>query len=437
LLTYNFVRFAVFATFAYPETEGRPEIVGLDYTDLKIEGRLFSGGESCSDPGKHGNHGKMHISAHQKPEGGLTMNHTDSKAGKGLLSDPREPKEVTEAWSAHVWDGFPRELWNGSRFSKWEQVETKERYLSFVREQHRSLEPCHTSINIGLGPVLGPRYAYPWISKLLFELDDPLERNYSNMRRFYSYLKLKHWARPRVYFSGNRSFHIYIDFPPLYLREPVEAPRALAKRLEKELGLTCLDYNVFSERHLSRVPYSLHEKTVRFCVPVSPFWGLNEILKESSRPQRFEPIKISFNHSIMRELKEVDAELAGKPRDDQKKGQTATGWIEKLLRHPLGDGRHRVLWHILTPYLINVKGLPIDRAEAILDEYFLRCGEVRPLQPSAYSFKHLIRYHLRLAERDGYPPWRLETIERLDPQLFLILRETGVVEDKRSIERKG
>jgi len=367
------------------------------------------------------------------------MDHTDRKAGRGSLSDPPDPREVTEAWSAHAWDGFPRELWNGSRFSKWELAETKEGYLSFVRGQHRSFEPCHTSVNIGLGPVLGPRYAYPWISKLLFELDDPLERNYSHMRRFYSYLKLKRWAEPRIYFSGNRSFHIYVDFPPVDLREPVEAPRALAKRIEKELGLTCLDYNVFSERHLSRVPYTVHEKTARLCVPVSPFWSLSDILKESSRPQRFEPIRISFNHLMMRELREVDAELAEKPkpRDDPKKGQAPTGWIEGLLHHPLGDGRHRVLWHILTPYLINVKGLPIDRAEAILDEYFLRCGEVRPLQPSAHSFKRLIHYHLRLAERDGYPPWRLSTIERLDPQLFLILREAGVVEDKGSFEKKG
>jgi len=69
-LMYNFVHFAVFAAFADPRIEGGPKIVDSDYTDLKIGGRLYSGGGFYSDPGKHGNHGKMHIFVHRKSGGG-------------------------------------------------------------------------------------------------------------------------------------------------------------------------------------------------------------------------------------------------------------------------------------------------------------------------------------------------------------------------------
>lgn len=269
-------------------------------------------------------------------------------------------------------------------------------------------------------------------------MDYPLAESYGQMRRLYSYLRLKFDAQPRIYYSGNRSFHVFSDFSPLDLDEPVEASRAIAKEIGKELFMD-FDMNVFSERHLSRVPYTINEKTARSCVPVSPFWTLDGIVKESSRPQRYEPIEISFVLGLMGRLKAIDTELAGKPRLEHtfSGGSASTEWIERLLAHPIEDGRHRALWHVLAPYLVNVKRQPFDQAEALLEDYFQKCGDIRTLQPSTSSFKRLIHYYLKVAEKDGYPPWKLETIEKQDPQLFDILKEAGVVEEPDGSSKEG
>jgi hypothetical protein len=258
------------------------------------------------------------------------------------------------------------------------------------------------------------------------------------MRRLYSHLRLKFDAQPRMYYSGNRSFHIFSDFLPLDLDEPVEAPRGLAKEIIRELCID-LDLNVFSERHLSRVPYTTNEKTARFCVSISPFWSLDEIVAESSRPQRFKPIEIHFGLSLMGRLKAIDAEMTGKPKPEHgfNRGTSSNEWIERLLSRPLGDGRHRALWHVLSPYLVNVRKMTFDQSEVVLEEYFTKCNGIQPLQPSISSFKGIIHYYLKVAEKDGYPPWRLQTIERQDPQLFGILKEAGVVGEPDKSSKGG
>ena len=360
-----------------------------------------------------------------------------AKKEGGLFSDPPKVTETTAAWRAHAWDGFPREMWNGSRFSKWELAETKEEYLQFVGRQLEASEPCHTSINPGLSPAVKEKFARPWASKLLFELDEPMDHSYADMRKLYAFLKLRYGSEPRIYFSGHRSFHVFVDFMPMDLEEPVETLMTMAQTVAKGLS-TNFDLNVFSERHLSRVPFTHHEKTARLCVPISPFWTLDEIVKESTRPQRFEPVKVSFSLRMVKRLREIDTEIAGRPKPGHAaKGGLSTGWIEKLFDNPLGDGRHRALWHILAPYVVNIKKLPLDQAEAVLLEYFLKCDKVRPLQPSAYSFKRLIRYYLKLAERDGYPPWRLDTIRRQDPQLYDILQGAGVISNQDEVGKDG
>jgi len=336
--------------------------------------------------------------------------------------NPGKGGKIEDAWLRHAYDGYPREVWDESRFRKWRQVKSKEEYLSFLREQRNTSGPAHTSINVALGPVLSSRYARPWINKVLLELDGSGGRPdtaYQEMRRLYSHLRLKFDSEPRVYYSGHRSFHVFVDFTPLPLDNPVEAQRELAQRIAKKLDLKGLDLQVFGERKLSRIPQTLHEDTCCYCIPISPFWNLSEIRAESRRPDRFEPVRVTFGERVAKELRRIDVEISSKPKSEvTTNGSASTGWIEKLFQHPVSDGRHRLLWHVLAPYYVNVKKLPIEQSESELREYFSRCAELQRLSPSTSSFYRQIRYYLKLAERDGYPPWRLETIQKNDPQLY-------------------
>lgn len=54
-------------------------------------------------------------------------------------------------------------------------------------------------------------------------------------------------------------------------------------------------------------------------------------------------------------------------------------WIEKLLETPIEDHRHLCLWHILIPYLVNVKSLPESEVILILEKWLDGCNSKRNL----------------------------------------------------------
>jgi hypothetical protein len=295
----------------------------------------------------------------------------------------------------------------------------RDEYFSILSSCRENFDPAHTSLYPSMIPDSG--YAHAFIDSILFEVDGPVEKNYGDTRRLYSFMKLKYNCEPRVYFSGNRSFHFFVDFVPIVKEDPLYTLQVFAKKVSKELNVE-FDWQIYSSiRKLSRVPLTIHEKTIRYCVPVLPFWRLEEILKESSQPKRLIQLEIKTSERLKEALLAV-RERKHRSARPQGKGSSLS-WIEQLLQHPVEDGRHRLLWHVLAPYLINVKKLSPDQAEKVLQEYFEKCNAVRSLEPSSYSFKRLIRYYLKSAEKHGYPPWRLETIERQDPQLAQIVKE--------------
>ncbi len=322
-----------------------------------------------------------------------------------------------------MWDGFPREVWNGDRAQKWLTICSIADFLSYCKEQRECFNPVHTSINIGTGPVLSTRYSKPWICKFLLELDGALRENYRDMRRLYVYLRMIYDANPRIYFSGDKSFHIFCDFNPLSLKESFDAQVSFAKKIMKELSVTKIDLQSYYDRKLSRVPHTIHEKTTLDCVPISPFWTLEEIKKESFRPARFEPVRINFSPRIAVAIKELDRGPMQRENFEQNKRNKngSNKWILLLLEHPIGDGRHRVLWHILAPYAMNSMGLSFDEAQRLLADYFEKCAQLKPLQPSAWGFKREITYYLKVAKRSTFPPWRLDTIQKKDPHLYEII----------------
>ncbi|HET7644305.1 MAG TPA: hypothetical protein VFK40_12410 [Nitrososphaeraceae archaeon] len=51
-------------------------------------------------------------------------------------------------------------------------------------------------------------------------------------------------------------------------------------------------------------------------------------------------------------------------------------WIEKLLQTPIEDRRKYCLWHILCPYLMNVKKLSYEESFLILEEWLKKCNQI-------------------------------------------------------------
>ncbi|MER3602046.1 MAG: DNA primase noncatalytic subunit PriX [Nitrososphaerota archaeon] len=90
-------------------------------------------------------------------------------------------------------------------------------------------------------------------------------------------------------------------------------------------------------------------------------------------------------------------------------------YIEKLLERPVTDGRHRLVWLVLTPYLVNIKGLDVEEAVAHTVDYLRRTGWSEP------RLQALARYHAERAKRIGLRPPKLSTIRAKDPQLYAII----------------
>jgi len=85
-------------------------------------------------------------------------------------------------------------------------------------------------------------------------------------------------------------------------------------------------------------------------------------------------------------------------------------YIQKLLEHPIKDGRHRVIWLILAPYFTNVKGM--DEASAT-DAILAYIGDSK--------YKQFIKSNVRRAIKSRLLPPSEQTIRSRHPDILHVL----------------
>jgi hypothetical protein len=61
-------------------------------------------------------------------------------------------------------------------------------------------------------------------------------------------------------------------------------------------------------------------------------------------------------------------------------------WIEALLTIPIPNGIHKVITSILAPYLVNVKGLEVSKAEKIIEEWVEKCERYEEIKGNIGAF---------------------------------------------------
>jgi len=92
----------------------------------------------------------------------------------------------------------------------------------------------------------------------------------------------------------------------------------------------------------------------------------------------------------------------------------AYSYVETLLKHPVSDGRHRLVWLVLAPYLVNIKRLEENEAVDKIRSFVSVAGETR-------SMKRFIEYNVRRARRNGLLPPTLSTLKNEHPDLHALL----------------
>ena len=105
--------------------------------------------------------------------------------------------------------------------------------------------------------------------------------------------------------------------------------------------------------------------------------------------------------------------------EDYSHGLVNYGWIEKLSKVPITDGRHRLLWLVMAPYYVNIVYRDIPKedrrhdATIELQRYFHACDETHPSTLTDDEIDYYVDYCL---EVEYYPP-KWETFKEIEPYL--------------------
>ena len=224
---------------------------------------------------------------------------------------------------------------------------------------------------------------------------------------------------PLVYFSGHKGYHVVLPFRQVPL--PGGAGELgpflsfIAKTMIKNARLSedpTVDWQVVnSPLRFMRLIGSYHSGNLMHKVEMIQGW--NGVYADSRL--------LYGSFRVAQVIEQSELKKFAKPA--QLPNHENNVWIDELMKHPIADGRHRTLWHIVAPYLVNVLGLDHEQAFETAKAYYLKCNQVKRLDPSPSTFMLQIRGQLRHFERDKFGPWRLETIKAKDPQLYEIIQE--------------
>lgn len=89
-------------------------------------------------------------------------------------------------------------------------------------------------------------------------------------------------------------------------------------------------------------------------------------------------------------------------------------YVEGLLNHPVADGRHRLVWLVLAPYLVNVKKLDDEAAIEKIRAFTSVSGDT-------HDMRRFVEYNVRRARRNGLLPPTITTLKAEHQDLYLLL----------------
>lgn len=89
-------------------------------------------------------------------------------------------------------------------------------------------------------------------------------------------------------------------------------------------------------------------------------------------------------------------------------------YVEDLLAHPVSDGRHRLVWLVLAPYLVNVKKLDDETAIERIRAFVAAAGETS-------AMRRFVEYNVRRARRNGLLPPTFSTLKTEHSDIYYLL----------------
>jgi Primase X len=241
--------------------------------------------------------------------------------------------------------------------------------------------------------------------------------------------------KPTVIWSGN-GYHIYVPIDAVVLEDIKEFSnikcvstkflRFVEWRLSGGLSDSAHNHTVSINNCMLRVPGSYNSKEyaidpqVRIIKEWSSSYRPNINLLVGSFCAYLKDQKIKENK--IREMREAVATFKYLRVGATRSSSDSIPWIEILLQNAISEGRKMCIWHILAPYLINVKKLSYSQSFDIIRDWLERCSKLKRLN---FNIRQKIREGL---DRVGnYGTARLESLRLEHPGLYDELLRIGAI----------
>lgn len=253
-----------------------------------------------------------------------------------------EREELINQLETHCKHRYPREF--GKKFKQGfhrnERVDDAEKLYNDCR--FFDFEDCYCSVFSfkEWHDEAELRKQHAVIDCLVFDFDseDP-KIAFQDAKRLIEWLFSRN-ITPRVYFSGAKGFHVYIDFKPVELINPSEVIRRLGIRIKERLKLQTADTQVFELNRVMRVPFTINTKTGYKCTPIRAdkfvkldFDSILNFCKFSYSPIEFEEVDLSRvlkyeDHKLLthKAIMEIIRLRPHRPKNKAKKA-----WLEKRI----------------------------------------------------------------------------------------------------------
>jgi hypothetical protein len=142
--------------------------------------------------------------------------------------------------------------------------------------------------------------------------------------------------------------------------------------------------------------------------------SMNDFFRDCSEKAIVEGVKNLRKSTFPKQLQDLKAKMLPFIPTPRLKSTKSFNYVDELLKRPVSDGRHRLVWLVLSPFLVNIKKLDDEEAVDRILTFVAVAGETR-------SMRRFIEYNVRRARRNGLMPPTLRTLKTEHPDLYAVL----------------
>jgi DNA primase catalytic subunit len=266
--------------------------------------------------------------------------------------------------------------------------------------------------------------------KIYIDIDsDPYNPSLKVPRAIVKYIESNYGGKPRVYYSGCKGWHVYIDFSAKITLKHAKSFKLFVLQLVDKLKMNPeeVDTSVLGDKErLSRLPFTLNygnlllaqSRAPRLCIPVDVDWDISDVEYESrfcSFRKLVDVCPIN-ERELGDELTSLDKLIEARYRhlekvSDKSSPEIAEENLKKLtsIAQKIKNGRHRLINFIIIPHLIEM-GKSTSEIHEFCREFIEATGE-NYAKYSEYADRCITRNRLG-PEGNGESPWKPLSWER-------------------------